>query len=51
MQDLMIALVVLLIVALAAWYIIRAKKQGQKCIGCPYAKECGSKGSCGCSDN
>lgn len=49
MQDLMIALVVMLIVALAAWHIIRAKKRGQKCIGCPYAKECSGKG--GCSDN
>lgn len=31
------------------WYLIRAKKRGETCIGCPYAKQCGGKcgGSCG----
>lgn len=27
-------------------YIIKAKKRGEKCIGCPYAKQCG--GNCNC---
>ncbi|MBR4943340.1 MAG: FeoB-associated Cys-rich membrane protein [Clostridia bacterium] len=32
----------------AVWYIVRAKKQGVKCIGCPHGKTCsGSCGSCG----
>lgn len=48
MKDFIIVLVILLIIGLAAGYIIRAKKQGQKCIGCPYAKTCGGKGGCGC---
>lgn len=43
--------VILLIVGLAAWYIIRAKKKGKKCIGCPDGC-CSSKdncnGSCSC---
>lgn len=30
-------------------YLIRAKKRGETCIGCPYSKQCGGKcgGSCG----
>ena len=45
-------IVVLILVAIAAgiiWYLIRAKKRGEKCVGCPYAKQCGSKCSGGCS--
>ncbi len=39
--------VLLAIVGGAAAYIVRAKKQGQACIGCPYAKQCAAKG-CSC---
>ena len=46
-------IVVLILVAIAAgiiWYLIRSKRKGEKCVGCPYAKQCGSKqGGC-CSD-
>ena len=38
----------LLIVGIAILYIVRAKKSGQKCIGCPYSKTCGV-GKCGCA--
>ena len=41
-------IVVLILVAIAAGiilYLVRAKKRGEKCIGCPYAKQCG--GNCG----
>ncbi len=40
--------VIVLIVGAAAFYIIRAKRRGQKCVGCPYSKQCGKKCSCGC---
>lgn len=43
-MDWIILGVILLIVAAAALYIIRQKKKGAKCIGCPYAKSCG--GNC-----
>lgn len=43
MDNLIIIAIVVAIVGLATGYIIRAKKQGQKCIGCPYSKECGGK--------
>lgn len=39
----LIAIVILVIVVfLAIRYIVRAKKRGDKCIGCPYAGSCGS---------
>ena len=32
-----------LIVSLAVRYIVREKRRGTKCIGCPYADSCPSK--------
>ena len=40
-----IALIVLIIGGATA-YIIKAKKSGKKCIGCPYSKSCSGKCSC-----
>ena len=34
-----------LIVGGALTYIILAKKRGEKCVGCPYSKQC--SGKCG----
>jgi hypothetical protein len=50
MENYIIIAIVAVIVGLAAFYIYRAKKSGQKCVGCPYAKSCGSK-SCCCSSS
>ena len=36
----------IIIIGLALFYIVRSKRSGKKCIGCPYADTC-SKG-CGC---
>lgn len=44
MTDFLIILAVLLIVGGAGCYVWRAKKRGQKCIGCPYA----GKEGCSC---
>jgi len=50
MTDIIIAVVVVLIIGAASLYIYRAKKSGQKCIGCPNSKQCSAKGcNCGCS--
>ena len=49
--DEIVALAILVLaIGGAVWYIVRAKKQGVKCIGCPHGKTCsGSCGSCnGC---
>ncbi len=51
MEDIIAIVIIVLILFLAIFYIIRTKKKGQKCIGCPYAKECGkNQGSC-CDKN
>ena len=51
--DFIVIGIVLLIVGLAAWYVIRAKKNGAKCIGCPSGgcncpKASGDGSSCSC---
>ncbi len=56
--DILIGAVLVLIIGAAVVYIIKEKKQGVKCIGCPHAGTCAysSKkgGTCQCptsSDN
>lgn len=46
MENIIIIAVLLVIVLLAAIYIIRAKKSGVKCVGCPSKKK-GCSGDCG----
>ena len=43
-ENIIIIVVVTLIVGAVVWYLARAKKRGEHCVGCPYAKQCG--GSC-----
>ena len=55
MENILIIAIVGLIVGLAAGYIVRAKKKGVKCIGCPDAATCsgncaGCSGSCSCGN-
>ena len=45
LQDVAIIAVVLAIVGAVASHLVRARKRGEHCIGCPYAKQCG--GACG----
>ena len=44
MENIIIILIVLAIVIGITVYLYKAKKRGQKCIGCPYGKNC--NGSC-----
>ena len=46
MEDMIIIAVVALILGLAGFYVYKAKKSGQKCVGCPHSKECGSNCQC-----
>ncbi|MBQ8592651.1 MAG: FeoB-associated Cys-rich membrane protein [Lachnospiraceae bacterium] len=52
MTDLIIVAILLIIIGAAIVYIVKAKKSGAKCIGCPSGGECsGKKGgvcNCGC---
>lgn len=60
MTDFIIIAVLLVIVCAAAWYVYKAKKSGQKCIGCPDGgcncsassghPDCGCGCGCGCSE-
>ena len=43
-ENIIITVILAVIVAAIVFYLIRAKRKGQKCIGCPYAKQCG--GNC-----
>ena len=54
MADFIVAGILFLMISVATIYIIKAKKSGAKCIGCPSAGYCsGKKGGhseckCGC---
>ncbi len=51
MENIVLAVIITAIVAVALAYIIRAKKKGQKCIGCPDSKTCPHAKNGGCSMN
>ena len=50
MENIIIILIVLCIVAGIVLYLYKAKKRGETCIGCPYAKQCCGKCDGGCKD-
>lgn len=50
MENYILIAVIAVIVGFACWYIIRAKKKGKKCIGCP-DECCPSNCDCGNSCN
>ncbi|MBE6596392.1 MAG: FeoB-associated Cys-rich membrane protein [Ruminococcaceae bacterium] len=41
--------VIVLLVGGAVFYIVRAKRRGEKCVGCPYSKQCSGKCGGGCA--
>ena len=43
MENAIIVTILVLIVGGIALYLWKAKKRGEKCIGCPYAKQCNKK--------
>ena len=53
MMNIIVILIVAIIVGVAIAYIIREKKRGVKCIGCPAAATCPNSGKCmgNCGDN
>ena len=46
MEDFIVIAILLAIAGVAAWYLIRAKRRGEHCVGCPHGKTC--TGKCGC---
>ena len=50
MDSIAVIAIVVAIVALAVGYIIKVKKRGVKCVGCPESGSCSCSGGCnGCS--
>ena len=50
-KNIIIVLIVLLILGGAIAYIVREKRRGTKCIGCPDAKTCAKKNGCSCCNH
>ena len=53
LEDLIIVAILLVVIGLSAMYVIREKKKGTKCIGCPHSKSCGSHSethTCNCGE-
>lgn len=49
MIDLIVVIILVLLFGWSVSYMVRAKKEGVKCIGCPDAKTCGHNcGGCSC---
>lgn len=44
MADIIVTIILLIIISIAMGYIIKVKKKGEGCIGCPNASKCG--GNC-----
>ena len=51
MTNLIVAVVLVVIIGLAVAYIIKEKKKGTVCIGCPNADACAKKKDCSCQTN
>ena len=49
MEDVIIVVILVALAVGIGWYLYRAKKKGKKCIGCPYANQCGDKCGNGCN--
>lgn len=49
MADFIVAAVVVLIIGAATAYIVKEKKKGVQCIGCPSGSKC--SGNCHCNDS
>lgn len=54
MADFIVAAILVLVIGASVAYIVKSKKNGAKCIGCPHAGTCESKAQkdgdqgCGC---
>ena len=51
-SDIIVVAVIVLVIGGAVAYILREKKRGKKCVGCPYGNSCSENGnSCSCHGN
>ena len=47
--DIVTISIIVLILSGAIFYVVKSKKNGAKCIGCPYSKTCSKNKSIECS--
>ncbi len=40
-MDLLVLLLIAAILGGAGWYLLRSRKKGKKCVGCPHSGSCG----------
>ena len=50
MENVIIIAILVAIIGGAIWYIVKEKKKGTVCIGCPASGSCSSKASGCCGD-
>lgn len=50
MENVVIIAVLIAVISLSVGYIIKTKKNGGKCIGCPSGHEC-ERCNCGCNEH
>ncbi|MBR6551955.1 MAG: FeoB-associated Cys-rich membrane protein [Clostridia bacterium] len=48
MENYIIIILLVAVLSAAIGYVVKAKKRGEKCIGCPHSKTCNS-GNCQCN--
>lgn len=51
MADIITVAIIAVVIAAAVTYIVKEKKKGTRCIGCPSAGTCASKNSGGCQSD
>ena len=49
MENAIIIAILVIIIGAATGYVIKAKKSGKKCIGCPDGGSCSASGCSGCN--
>ena len=49
MADIIASIIIAALVGAAIAYIVRAKRRGAKCIGCPTGESACASGACACS--
>lgn len=48
MKDVAVMLIIAVLAGAAVIYIVKSKKKGIKCMGCPYAENCSKKDTAPC---
>lgn len=43
MANVIVVIILILVLGMAVRYIVKSKKNGAKCIGCPYCDSCSGK--------